>query len=186
MYSMERTTSSPNKYIPRNERPVSKETLDARRKNGRKIMSELALKGTAVVAGSAVAASLGVAGYKEMTKVDEHRFDDNKTIAEEVTLQDEAIFREDPSVITVYNSNGYTNELAQLDFGDNSNGSITFTPENDVYRIETPNDGYFIGVHVDDIAKAIPSVADKISKDKDSTAWISEQRASVATPEDAE
>ena len=185
MYSMERTTSSPNKYIPYNERPVSKETLDARRKNGRKIMSELALKGTAVVAGSAVAVGLGVAGYKEITKVDESRFDDNKIIAEEITLQNGAKIREDPSVKT-FNSNGFTNELAQLDFGDNSNGSITITPENDVYRIETPNDGYFIGVPVDDIAEAIPSVADKISKDKDGIAWISEQRASVATPEDAE
>ena len=185
MYSMERTTSSPNKYIPYNERPVSKETLDARRKNGRKIMSELALKGTAVVAGSAVAVGLGVAGYKEMTKVDEHRFDDNKIIAEEVTLQDGAKIREDPNVKT-FNSNGYTNELAQLDFGDNSNGIITITPENNVYRIETPNNGDFIGVPVDDIAEAIPSVADKISKDKDGIAWISEQRASVTTPEDAE
>ena len=185
MYSMERTTSSPNKYIPYNERPVSKETLEARRENGRKIKKELGKKGLAAAVGGALVVSLGVAGYKEMTKVDESRFDDNKIIAEEITLQNGAKIREDPSVKT-FNSNGYTNELAQLDYGDNSNGSITITPENDVYRIETSNNGDFIGVPVDDIAEAIPSVADKISKDKDGIAWISEQRASVATPEDAE
>ena len=176
MYSMERTKPSHhNKHIPYSERPVTPEVRKARRENGRKVMTELALKGMAV-AGVGVAL---VAGYNKLTQEDESRFENNKIAVEEIHIADDATIRENPTIKT-YNTDGYSNELTTTDFGDlaNSGEHITLTPEHDVYRVDTVN-GDFYGINVEDLETVLPDKADALSKDKDGIAWINQQRASV-------
>lgn len=174
----EATRALDTKMAENHKKSLEKAQKDAERQEN--IKKAIKVMGTvAVGAGIVLSAHKGVETVRNSE--DSNPFENNRVVAETVTLEEGAIIRTGPAVKNGRND-GNSNELMQLDFGDlsASGETLTFEPNADVYRVESHADGYFIGVHVEDLAEALPEdKASALEKDKDGKVWINEQRASI-------
>ena len=160
-----------------------KKSLEKAQKDAEK--QEKIKKATKAVGAVAMSTAVAFGAYKGIDSVrngeDPSRFENDTVAAETIDIADGAIIRENPVVKTGRND-GNSNELTRTDFGDlgAAGETLTIEPDANVYRVDSRTDGDFIGVHVEDLAEALPEdKASALEKDKDGIVWINEQRASV-------
>ena len=174
----EATRALDTKMAENHKKSLEKAQKDAERQEN--IKKAIKVMGTvAVGAGIVLSAHKGVETVRNSE--DSNPFENNRVVAETITLEEGAIIRENPVVKTGRND-GNSNELTRTDFGDlgAAGETLTIEPDANVYRVDSRTDGDFIGVHVEDLAEALPEdKASALEKDKDGIVWINEQRASV-------
>lgn len=174
----QRTISRHNSYTQSTERSERASELKQKSKK------DLGRAALTVLATAFVAAKGGTAAY-EMVKDDSDQFENDKVSVSEISIEDGARFRSEPAVPS---KDEAPNILTTTNFGDlaGSDATLSFAPGEDVYKVETVNNGTFYGVSTEDLSLALPNKADELSKDKDGIIWVSEQRASVTLEDEAD
>lgn len=145
-------------------------SIDGRENEARDSKQNSSMK--KVGAGVLMAALIAGGGYgigKKVHSIASQPHEGPTTSATEVIFENGALIREQPAVDP-------SNIVAELNFGDNPDSTLTVPVEDGVVFLhEHPTNGEFIVMDADDLEKVLPGKG--FDQDKDGTVWVSEQRA---------